>query len=148
MNENANNYEEIKERFIIANTSYFGLSTLFKSKLILKRSKITLYKVLMKPIVLYAGETWATTKTDNKLAVFERKIFRKMFGPKNNEEGEFEVKTNEELRRLFVEANIIRILKYNRMRWADHLWRSEGVIGNTTKWRLDTKRPRGRLRKR
>lgn len=32
VNENANSHEEIRERMIIANTYYFGLFTLFKSK--------------------------------------------------------------------------------------------------------------------
>jgi len=128
---------------------YFGLSTLFKSKLLSRRSKITLYKVLIRPILLYACETWATTKTDeNKLGVFERKILRKMYELKKNNVGEFEVRTNEELRRLFGEANIIGIMKSSRLRWAGHVWRSEGVLGNTTRWRPRTKRPRGRPRQR
>jgi len=97
---------------IAANRCYFGLSTLFKSKLLSRRSKITLYKVLIKPIVLYACETWATTKTDeNKLGVFERKILRQIYGLKKNDVGEFEVRTNEKLRSLFGEANIIGIMK-------------------------------------
>jgi len=35
---------------------------------------------------------------DKKLGVLERKILRKIFGPKKNEEGEFEIRTNEEIR--------------------------------------------------
>jgi len=46
--------EEIRERLIAANRCYFGLSTLFKSKLLSRRSKTTLYKVLIRPIALYA----------------------------------------------------------------------------------------------
>ncbi|KAL4083745.1 hypothetical protein QTP88_029061 [Uroleucon formosanum] len=130
MNENANSHEEIKERLIAANRYYFGLSTLFKSKLLSRRSKITLYEVLIRPIVLYACETWATTEMDeNKLGVFERKILRKIYGPKKNDVGEFEVRTNEELRRLFGEANIMGIMKSYRLRWAGHVWRSEGILG-------------------
>lgn len=49
VNENANSKEEIRERLIVANRCYYGLSTLFKSKL-LSRSKTTLYKVLIIPI--------------------------------------------------------------------------------------------------
>lgn len=76
---------------------YFRLSTLFKSKLLSRKTKITLYKVLIRRITLYACETWATTKMDeSKLIVFERKILREIFGPKKNEEGEFKIRTNEE----------------------------------------------------
>jgi len=116
MNENVNSQEEIRERLIAANSCYFGLSTLFKSKLLSRRSKTTLYKVLIRPIALYACETWATTKMDEKkLGVLERKILRKIFGPKNNEDGEFEIRTNEELRELFGEADIIGIMKSSRI---------------------------------
>lgn len=61
MNANSNCQEKLRARLIAANRYYFGLSvdrilieTLFKSKLLSRRSKTTLYKVLIKPIVLYA----------------------------------------------------------------------------------------------
>jgi hypothetical protein len=42
-----------------------------------------LYKVLIRPVVLYACGAWATTKTDeNRLVTFERKVLRMIFGPK------------------------------------------------------------------
>lgn len=53
MNVNVNIYEEMKERLITVNICYFELSKLFKSKLLfLRRSKITLCKVLIRPIAL------------------------------------------------------------------------------------------------
>jgi len=42
-------------------------------------------------------------------------IHIQIFGPKKNE-GEFEFRTNEELRRLLKEANIIGIMKSSRIR--------------------------------
>lgn len=84
-------------------------------------------KVLIRFIALYVCGTWGTTKSDeNKLGVF------KMFGPKKNNESEFEVKLNEELERLF-ELNIIGIMKSSR-RWTGHVWWiSEFVLQNITK---------------
>ncbi|KAF0713291.1 Retrovirus-related Pol polyprotein LINE-1 [Aphis craccivora] len=32
--------------------------------------------------------------------------------------------------------------------WVGHVWRSEGMIGSITKWKPDTKRPRGHPRER
>jgi hypothetical protein len=55
------------------------------------------------------------------LGVFERKILRKIFGPNKNGEGEFEIRTNEELGRLFGETNIIGVMKSSRIRWAGHV---------------------------
>jgi len=50
VNENANSHQEIREKLMAANRCYYGLSTLFKSKLLSRRSKITLYKVLLDPL--------------------------------------------------------------------------------------------------
>jgi len=132
-NENANTHEEIRERLITGNRRYFGLSTLFKSKLLSSRSEITLYKDLIRTHSINACKTWAITKTDeNKLGVFERKILRKMYRPKKNEVGHFEVRINEELRKLFGEPNIIGIMKSGTIRWVGYVWRSEGELGYTS----------------
>lgn len=87
-----NSHEELKERLITANRCYFGLLTLFKLKLLSKRSNITLYKVLIRPTSLYACETWEITKTDEKkFGVFEsmdqkrmKKLNLKLGQMKNN----------------------------------------------------------------
>lgn len=71
-----------------ANKCYYSLMTLFKSRLLSIKSKITLYKVIVKPIALYACGTQVTTKAnEGKLGVFKRKILRKIFGPKGNNDG-------------------------------------------------------------
>lgn len=93
MNTNTNIQEEIREILIAVKICYFGLSTLFKSKLLSRRSKTTLYKVLITSIALYAYDTWVTRKMDEKkkLGILERKILWNIFGSKNNEEVEFEI---------------------------------------------------------
>lgn len=122
---------------------------LFISRLLSIKSKITLNKVIVKLVALYARGTWATTKSDEgKLGVFERKILRKMFGPKKNNDGEYEVKGNGELDGQYKEPTIVGSLKSMRISWAGHVWRSEGMIGLITKWKFDTKRSRGRPRQR
>jgi len=114
---------------------------LFKSRLLPIKSKITLYKVIVKQVAMYACSTWATTKSnEGKLGVFERKILRKIFGPKRNNDCEYEVRDNRELDK---EPTIVGSMKSTRMSWAGHVWRSEGMIGSITKWKPDTKRPRG-----
>jgi hypothetical protein len=54
VNHQANSHEEIKRRITAGNKSYFALVPVFKSRLISKNTKIRLYKVLIRPIVLYA----------------------------------------------------------------------------------------------
>jgi hypothetical protein len=47
-----------------------------------KLSKLILYITVIRPIVTYASETWVLKEAIiQKLLVFERKIFRKIFGP-------------------------------------------------------------------
>jgi len=42
------------------------LWTRFKSKLVSWKTKITLYKVLIRPVALYTCGAWATTKTEDR----------------------------------------------------------------------------------
>jgi hypothetical protein len=83
---------------------------------------------------------------ENRLATFERKVFRSIFGPKRNTLGDFELRTNREVEELYGETNIIGVLKSSRLGWAGHVWRSEGSIGLSTSWKPDTRKPRGRPR--
>ena len=74
VNERANSHEEINRRMIAGNKCYFSLVPLFKSKLLSRRTKVGLYKTLIRPVVLYAYGARALTKKDEKkLITFERK---------------------------------------------------------------------------
>jgi len=99
---------------------------------------------------LYACGAWATTKSDEKrLLLFERRILRKIYGSKRNEENIYERRTNEELRAIFKEPNIVGILKSRRISWAGHVWRAEGqTVHDVTMWKPNKKRPIGRPRQR
>lgn len=46
-----------------------------------------MYKVHIKPIALYVCEVWTLTKiNEKKLTIFEMKLLRQIFVPKNSEE--------------------------------------------------------------
>lgn len=64
INKGANSHNDINIRLAAANRCYFGLIPLFKSKILSWKSKITLYKVLVRPVALYACSAWATKKSD------------------------------------------------------------------------------------
>jgi len=67
------------------------------SKLITKKAKLKLYFSVIRPVVTYACETWILKETIiSRLMVFERKIWRKIFGP-TYENGSWRIKTNQEL---------------------------------------------------
>jgi hypothetical protein len=44
--------------------------------------KCRIYKTLIRPVVKYGAACWVLTKKDElQLAVYERKVLRKIFGP-------------------------------------------------------------------
>jgi len=56
------------------------------------------------------------------LLIFERKIFRKIYGPKY-EDGEWKIRTNRELEELNKGENIVKWIKCQRISWLGHLER-------------------------
>jgi len=54
--------------------------------------------------------------------VFENMVMRRIFGPRRNEvTGECRRLHNEELNDVYSSPNIVRVIKWRRMRWAGHL---------------------------
>jgi hypothetical protein len=54
-----------------------------------------------------------------------RKILRKIFGRKKEEDGSRRKLHNDELHSLYSSPNIVRVIKSRRMRWAGHVARME-----------------------
>jgi len=66
--------------------------------------------------VTYTSETWVLKETAfQKLLVFERKMFRRIFGP-TKENPIWRIKTNEELDKLIKHKNIVNYIKPQRLR--------------------------------
>ena len=67
----------------VAVKKYFAAISLFRSRHLSRATKIVLYKTLIRPVVSYGAEVWTLTKKEEKaLLIFERKIFRRICGPK------------------------------------------------------------------
>jgi len=86
--------KEIQKRILAGNRTYFAAISLFRSRLLSRATKIILYKTLIRLVVSYGVEAWTMTKKDEQaLLAFERKIFRRIYGPKY-ENGEWKSRTN------------------------------------------------------
>ena len=61
---------------------------------------------------------------ERKLRVFENMVLRRIFGPKRDEvTGDWRRLHNEELNVLYCSPDIVRVIKWRRMRWAGHVAR-------------------------
>jgi hypothetical protein len=60
---------------------------------------------------------------EHRLRVFEKRVLRKIFGPKMEEDGSWRKLHNDELHDLYSSPNIVRVIKSRRMRWAGHVAR-------------------------
>ena len=72
---------------MMGDRAYYANRQLVNSSLISRNSKLQIYCTLLRPVVTYGSESWTLTmEEETALAVFERKILRKIYGPvKENE---------------------------------------------------------------
>ena len=81
---------------VMMDCPYIGGISLFRSRLLSRATKIIVCKTLIRPVVSYGAGAWTLTKKEQALLIFERKIFRRIYGPKY-ENGEWKSRTNREL---------------------------------------------------
>ena len=62
------------------------MQNLLYSRLLSKNLKITIYRTIILPVVLYGCETWSLIlREEKKLRVFENRVLRRIFGPRRDE---------------------------------------------------------------
>ena len=82
--------KEIQRRILACNWNYFAAVSLFRIRSLSRATKIILYKTLIRPEVSCGAEAWTLTeKEEQAVLIFEREIFRRIYGPKY-ENGEME----------------------------------------------------------
>ncbi|XP_065092217.1 uncharacterized protein LOC135713033 [Ochlerotatus camptorhynchus] len=71
---------EIQRRIMAGNRAYFGLRRTLLSNKIRHRTKLTVYKTLIRPVVLYGHESWTMVVEDQRaIGDFERKVLRTIY---------------------------------------------------------------------
>jgi hypothetical protein len=82
--------------------------------------------------------------------MFERRIFRKIFRPVQNEDGSWRIRISYELSELIKNADIVRFIKSRRIAWLGHVMRMDEkiILKRILEWKPIGRRIRGRPRKR
>ena len=116
---------EIKRRITLANRCYYGLNRQLSSRDLSRTTKLTLYKTLILPVLLYGAVAWTVLSTDAAaLRVFERKVLRKIFGPVRVGD-DFRIRYNSELYELLNDMDVVQRINIQRLRWLGHVVRME-----------------------
>jgi hypothetical protein len=80
-----------------------------------------MYKVLIRPVLTYASETWTVSKFNERwLSLFKRKVLRCIFGAKQEKEI-WRKRYNYEFYEIFNDSNTVNCIKAKRLPWAGHL---------------------------
>ena len=78
--------EEIKSRLMSRNGCYYSVQNLLSSSVLPKNLKIKIYSTISLPVVLHGCETWLlTSREECRLRVFEKRVLKRIFGPKRDE---------------------------------------------------------------
>ena len=109
----------IKIRIKSGHACFHLAQNILSSSFLSKNIKIKIYRTISFPFV-YGCQTWSVTlREERRLRVSDYRVLRRIFGHKKNEiMGECRKLHNEKLNDLYSSPNIIRVIKYRRMKWA------------------------------
>jgi hypothetical protein len=96
-------FKEMKGKlFLVLCSVIRGMLAIIQSKIFIspshiKKSKDKIYKTVILPVVLYGCETFSLTlREERRLRVCEKRVMRRMFGPKREENGSWRKMHNDE----------------------------------------------------
>jgi hypothetical protein len=117
-----------------------------KSQYVYRNTKIIIYKTLIRPIITYGAEAWTmSSEISKRLAVFERKVLRKILGAIKIINC-WTRRHNNELMQLYGDLDIVSFIRINRLRWIGHISRMDNnrMVYQVFANQSQGSRPRGR----
>ena len=133
----------------MGNKAYCANRQPVNSSLISRNSKLQIYRMSVRPVVTCGSESWTLAVGEERaVAVFERKILRKVYGPVK--ENEFwRIRRNDELEAIMKGENTVRFMKCQRIQWLGHIERMQHIsVPKKMYGKLYATRRRGRPRMR
>jgi hypothetical protein len=111
-------YEEINSRLNSGKACHRSVQNLFSSSLLSKTVNFKLHRIIILPVVFYGWEKWTLIlRKEHGLKIFEKRVLRRIFGPKRDEIREGWRKTHYKgLLNLYSSPNIILIINSRRIR--------------------------------
>jgi len=108
---------EIQKLILATNRCFHGMRKHLRSHLTSKSTKTLMSKVLIRPVLTYASETWPLSKiNEQRLSLFERKVLQCIFGVQQQKET-WRERYRYELYETFKEPNIVNYIKAKRLAW-------------------------------
>ena len=103
-------------------------------------TKIKIYKVMVRSILIYGHESWYSTVTiDNKFLRFENKALRRILGIKW-----WDMIPNSRIREITGVQPVDEYVRLSRWKWLGHVYRRQGIVRETPGWVAHGRRGRGR----
>ena len=141
--------KEIQTRIALASAAFQRMRPIWKSSNYRTETKLRLYQSNVRSVLLYAAETWRTTKQiESKLRGFEGRCLRRILGLRWEQRV-----TNKEITRRTGISGIVDEVKRRRWKWLGHILRMNKnrhpliALHWTPQGRRKKGRPRGTWRR-
>ena len=137
---------EITARIKNYSNNVFLLYPLLRDRRIPQKAKTLIYTGILRPMMLYASETWSTTtKTRSRLNAAEMRVLRLIYGVTLRDRVR-----SEHIREQLRIAPVTKIIERNQLRWFGHVMRmpEHSEVKRALTWTPEGPRPLGRPRKR
>ena len=142
LSEDSNIEKEVKTRIALASAAFQRMRPVWKSSTYSTQTKLRLYRSNVRSVLLYAAETWRTTKSiESKLRGFEGRCLRRILAIWWEQRI-----TNEEIEAMTGINCIVEEVQRRRWKWLGHILRMDRNRHPriALDWNPQGKRKRGR----